>query len=144
MSFALTHALCVPIHISEKFLDDVFIRQRRNPEDSKHPICKMFNSPLEFCSQVKNNCKAHLVFRISEWALVLDKEERAELDELGVLNSLFKSFIPFLLLYFPRLDFLSFSSAGLFGIFFMQMYWNHWSGRELFTFAWFMALSFQF
>lgn len=82
----------------------------------------MFNSPLDFCSQVKNNCKAHLVFRISEWALVLDKEERAELDELGVLNSLFKSFIPFLLLYFPRLDFLSFSSAGLFGIFFMQMY----------------------
>lgn len=43
-SFALTRALC-QYTISEKFLDDVFIRQRRNPEDSKHPICKMFYSP---------------------------------------------------------------------------------------------------
>jgi len=64
--------------------------------------------------------------------------KRAELDELDVLNTLFKSFIPFLLLDFPRLNFLSFSSAVLFGICFMQIYLNHWAGQEPFTFACFM------
>lgn len=85
---------------------------------------------LRFCSLVQNNCKGFFIFGISEWALVLDKEEAAELDELVILNTLFKSFISLLLLDFPRLNFLSFSSAVLFGICFMQISLNHWAGQN--------------